>query len=200
MNKTVIATFVAIAAGPAMAGSLYVPPAEVIAQPVTTSYDWSGGYLGGSAGALFGTMDYTPGGSWTIGAALTYGGFAGYNVQNGAFVYGGELSANMYDGYPTGFPTESFSYILDAKARAGYAMDDVLVYGFAGGSLSHYNEVTNWPLYGANFGAGVEFGLFDHVTVGGEYIGRYLTGSTTAPGQSNTDWLHGAQARVALRF
>lgn len=203
MDKMLIAAFAAVVAGPVLAGNLYEPQPEVdvFTPPMSAPvYDWSGIYAGAGAGALFGSMDYAPGGAWSIGNAMTYGGFAGYNFQSGSMVYGGELAVNMYDGFPAGFPAESFSYIADAKARVGYAMDNILGYGFAGGSLSEYNEVTTWGLYGANFGAGVELGVTDNISVGGEYIGRYLFGDTATPGQVQTNWLHGAQARVAIRF
>jgi len=198
------AAAVALIAGPAAAGGLDDPVVTVqpTAPTIASSYDWSGFYIGAQGGALMGDMEYTPGLSFDIDPELTYGAFAGYNFQDGAMVYGGEIAGSVFDGYPVGFPTETFDYIVDAKLRVGYAMDNVLVYGFGGVSTAQYTDAVSdsWQLYGANFGLGGEVGVTDNVAVGVEYIGRYLTGDTATAGQTQDNWLHGVQARVSFRF
>ena len=79
----------------------------------------------------------------------------------------------------------------------------VLVYGFAGGSIGQYTipaVPATWSIYGANYGAGLEFGITDNVSIGGEYVGHYLTGETNIAGQSQNTLLHELRARVAIRF
>ena len=56
--------------------------------------DWSGLYAGASYSSESGYGDwYNPtfNPDFPMSGSL-YGGFAGYNMQNGAFVYGGELA------------------------------------------------------------------------------------------------------------
>lgn len=187
----------------AMAGSLVVPttaPAPRAAAPV--AYDWSGAYVGVFGGMGWGNVDYTPPGVTTaIDAAATYGGFAGYNLQSGSVVYGAEIAAGHFAGFAAGFPTESYDYIVDAKLRAGYAIDNVLVYGFGGYSFGHFADGfgSDWPVSGFNAGFGAEIGLTDNIVAGAEYIGRSLKGTTPLPSTQST-WINAVQARVSLRF
>lgn len=208
MKKFLLAsTVLAMAAAPAMAGSVVAPmPDPVPMAPIQVQapvYDWTGAYAGVFGGGLFGDQTMTPGGTDTFDFATTYGAFVGYNVQSGSMVYGGELAAGFYNGAPTAAPTESFDYIADLKLRLGYAMDNTMIYAFGGPSTAHYDDpVTpdDFQLWGANFGAGVEFGVSDNVVIGAEYIGHYLTGDNTAATVNYENWLHGAQARVSFRF
>ncbi|MCB1337006.1 MAG: outer membrane beta-barrel protein [Maritimibacter sp.] len=207
MKTYLLATTAAVLmAGPLMAGGLVQPTVEpVIATPapvVAPVYDWSGAYVGATGGWQFGSSTLDPGATVDVDGAASYGAFAGYNFQNGNMVYGGELAAGLYNGFPVGSPTASYDYVIDAKARAGIAMDNVLLYGFAGPSLASFTDAgaNQYNLLGANFGVGGEYGVTDNLSVGLEYIGHYLTGDTAAPATTQTDWLHGVQARVALRF
>ncbi len=200
-------TVLTMAAAPALAGSVVAPtPDPTPVAPIQVQapvYDWTGPYAGVYGGGLWGEQTATPPGATdTFDFATSYGGFAGYNVQSGSIVYGGEIAAGFYNGAPTGSPTDEFDYIGDAKLRLGYAMDNVLLYGFGGASTAHYSDPgapDDWQLWGANFGAGVEFGVSENVVIGGEYIGRYLTGEDSG-GTSYDNWLHGAQARISIRF
>lgn len=205
MKKILLASAAIILSGTtAFAGNLFVPaPSPVPYAAAATTYDWSGAYVGGYVGGDMGTMEYfTPSvGPYDIDAAWAYGGFVGYNWQSGNLVYGVEAAAGLFEGFPAGWPAEGYDYIIDARVRVGHAMDNVLLYGFGGGSLSSYTIAPDtWSLYGANFGAGVEFGVTDNVTIGGEYIGRFLTGETDTPPQTQDTWLHGLQLRASLRF
>lgn len=194
-----------IAAGAATAGTV-APPAPdpvPVAPTPAPAYDWSGAYFGGYAGGGMGTMEYqTPAfGPYDIDPAWSYGAFAGYNWQSGNLVYGVEASVGLFQGFPVGFPGESYDYIVDARARVGHAMDNVLVYGFAGGSIGQYTiPPDSWSIYGANYGAGLEFGVTDNLSIGGEYVGHYLTGETNVAGQTQNTILHELRARVAVRF
>lgn len=207
MKKILLSTTAALLIGsPALAGSVVAPAMEapvVAPAPVVSSYDWTGPYVGAQGGWVFGSQELDPpGGSVTVDGASSFGAFAGYLFQNGNMVYGGELAASLYNGFPVGSPAASWNYIADAKLRAGVAMDNTLLYAFAGPSLSGYTDqlANDYNLWGANFGVGGEYGVTDNVSLGVEYIGHYLTGDTAVAGQTQTDWLHGIQARVSLRF
>ncbi len=133
------ATAAALAHTPALAGSPEAPvfPVTQIAPPATT--DWSGFYAGGmvsfdDAGFINFFNGGVPGSAFPEDSATTFGGFAGYNFQNGAFVYGGELSVSSGGFGASGFPAAYFETIFDLKGRAGYSFGDVLVYGVVGGS------------------------------------------------------------------
>ncbi len=196
-----------LAASGAIAGNVIPPepdPAPYV--PAPSVYDWSGAYFGGYAGQGMGTMEYeNPAvGPYDLDPNWSYGAFAGYNWQAGNLVYGVEASVGLFQGFPVGFPTESYDYIADARARVGHAMDNVLVYGFAGGSIGQYTisgTPPSWTIYGANYGAGLEFGVTDNLSIGGEYVGHYLTSSdTNNPGQNQNTVLHELRARAAVRF
>lgn len=204
MKRFLLASAAVILSGTAtFAGSPVAPaPTPVPYTPAATTYDWSGAYVGGYVGGAMGTMETSPppAGPWDIAPAWAYGGFVGYNWQSGNLVYGVEVAAGLFEGFPGPFVTESYDYIVDARLRVGHAIDNVLLYGFGGGSFGTYTLPPTWMIYGANFGAGVEFGVTDSVTIGGEYIGRFLTGETVVLGQTQNTWLHGLQLRASLRF
>lgn len=203
MKITVSIAAVMIALGaPAFAGSIApVVPVAPIAPAVAPVVDWSGFYIGGSYGADSGTMGYTPGSNYTFDPATSYGGFAGYNLQNGAFVYGAEVWVGSTSAFPSGFPAEGYDYMADLKLRAGYAMGDVMVYGFAGGSMSQYTEVgPPWQNYGYNIGVGVDVKITGNMFAGVEYIRRDMTGDTNNPGQTQNTILNSVQARVGWKF
>lgn len=195
-----------LAASGAIAGNVTPPepdPAPYV--PAPSVYDWSGAYVGGYAGQGMGTMEYeNPAvGPYDIDPAWSYGAFAGYNWQAGNLVYGVEASVGLFQGFPVGFPNETFDYMADLRARVGHAMDNVLAYGFAGGSIGQYTIPSipaTFSIYGANYGAGLEFGITDNLSIGGEYVGHYLTGETHNPGQDQNTILHELRVRAAVRF
>ena len=105
----------ALSAGMASAGGKLAVPAEpIVAAPAPMAvYDWSGGYAG--LGMTYGRTSYRSGlavndvvipGSnaggflWPSGSGFGLGGFAGFNWQNGDFVYGveGHVSAHRMRG------------------------------------------------------------------------------------------------------
>jgi len=121
-----------------------------------SAFDWNGFYLG-----LNNAYVNSGGAEWGIG------GVAGFNVQDGAMVYGAELEANalVAGGVVTGG-------LYQATARAGYLVsDDVLVYGVGGAG---YDTGVGHGLVGA----GMEFALTQEVTLGAEYNYLFNTGGT----------------------
>ncbi len=187
------------------------PAAAVIVPPVAnTGADWGGFYLGATYGmGLGGDMEYVTGGAVQgtfddLESGSNYGAFAGYNIQRNNLVFGGEIAYSQVDtpGYgPIGFPAETFNYFVDGKARVGYAMNKVLVYGFAGYTVSQFELGANtWATNGFNYGAGVDIMLGEHMFMGAEYIGRNLSGETSNAGQIQTTNIQAVQLRAGWKF
>lgn len=204
-NIFVVSTIAIFAAGAAVAGSLEPVAVETApyAIPASIATDWSGFYVGGLAGIQNGDLISNPG---TPGAIVTpidvtnYGGFAGYNFQQGSIVYGAEIAAQMGN-VTVGGINGNLDYLVDARARVGYAFDSVLVYaagGYSAGQVSNLGVSETFS--GFNVGAGLELAVTDNFFLGGEYIYRDMSGTTTVgliPFDIKT---HGVQVRAGFRF
>lgn len=172
----------------ALAGNID-PPVIVDVEPVAaTTVDWGGFYGGLAVAAGTSTTDYFydgvhSNGPWD-GEGTVYGGFAGYNVQTGNVVFGGELSYMMGDIYSVD-DEGTFSNILDAKARAGYAVGSVMVYGTVGYSSASFGEDYAAPatdlMTGFGFGVGADLMVTEKIFAGLEYYSRTLDGALTYP-------------------
>lgn len=217
-SKSLGAAITLLLASPALAGSTDTPvfpvtqiaPAAIPVAPAATN-DWSGFYAGGivsfdSAGfvGLFDTNDGTLGASSPMNDSTSYGGFAGYNFQRGAFVYGGEFAATS-GGLATTLNPNNIYYeeVFDLKARAGYSFGSALIYGVVGGSYSnlHWGEGFNAPSTGLTYGGGVEYMVGQQLFVGAEYLVRDLTGERddNFPEEARVT-TQSAQLRVGWKF
>lgn len=167
--------------GVASAADMYrkAPPVAPVVAPIT-AYNWTGFYAGASLGGewLQDKVSY-PGGSTTVGPASVYGGLqAGYNYQMGPWVIGAETDV----GYAR--PTKSLlvgraeeNWQGTIRARAGYAFDNVLLYGTGGFAWANFKLSDNaagvertttrggWVL-----GAGAEYAFTKNISVKGEYL------------------------------
>jgi len=154
--------------------------------------DWTGAYGGLSLGSVGFKQDLTMGGSTTAipqdrKAAL--GAFAGYQVQSGSLVYGGELAYSMASFPPDGtfhISDTDLSY-LDLVGRIGYSMGPALVYAKAG--YSHADVKFTGPgatvgVEGTIFGLGMDYKLQNSMILGLEYSVRNLHGSTVFGGSA----------------
>lgn len=128
------------------AGGMGTPNVEpAVAAPMAApSADWSGAYVGGFVGAgIFGGTAQDLGGDaldeegYAIrlhDPAAEFGIRAGYNLQRGNFVYGGEidLSGTTFDveaQYDDDYRQEaSTSAMLGITGRAGLAIDNTMVF------------------------------------------------------------------------
>ncbi|WEK03651.1 MAG: outer membrane beta-barrel protein [Candidatus Devosia phytovorans] len=167
--------------------------------------DWTGFYVGASIGGAT-TDDFDEANSaWTGGVQ------AGYLQQFGTFVVGGELSASLSDDlYYQIQPGAGLqeSWAIEAKGRAGVALDQTLIYGTAGIALSELeaagattSEAETYA--GAVFGAGIEQGLGNGWSLRAEYTQtRYWDVDSTIGGIASTDDLtkHAITAGVNYRF
>jgi outer membrane immunogenic protein len=140
MNKVLLAgvALLALASTPAMAADM---PVKVKA-PVVPPYDWTGCYIGGQGGGLYGLSTHTDLYGPYAGYDLTpnfetsgaiAGGTVGCNYQVGPWVYGVEGDYSWTDLKGTTpninslFPNESSetkqTWIGTARVRFGYAWD-----------------------------------------------------------------------------
>ena len=167
--------------------------------PVSYAYNWSGPYVGGFAGKLWGDQNwnYVLGGK-VEGADAGYiaGGQAGYNLQFGRVVLGVEADygfSNAHGGVPC--PNASFftcnaevDSLMSVAGRAGVTWERALFYlkgGYAGGDVrvetksnlglaippsgTPTNGTTNWQS-GLTFGGGMEFALTQQWSAKAEYM------------------------------
>ncbi|PIO97161.1 22 kDa outer membrane protein [uncultured Pleomorphomonas sp.] len=153
---------------PVFAADLNEPiPAAPYVAPVSTAFDWTGAYVGADVGY-----------SWANKAAsrnkdhdaVIGGVFAGYNyqIQNNIVVGGeGEIAYGGADPLAT--------WTGAVRGRAGYAFDNILVYGTVGGLVGQ-GEMKNdgrnntRTHVGYQVGAGVEAALTNNITARAEYL------------------------------
>ncbi|WP_341368294.1 outer membrane beta-barrel protein [Yoonia sp. BS5-3] len=164
------------------------PIAAVIiaALPSATLADFSGAYGGAALGVVSPNLDFSDLLEGLIDEDIVIGledttslsAFAGYQIQNGAFVYGGEVAF-------TTAPNMEFVGVsidnsaTDIKGRLGYAVDDqLLAYGALG-----YSQVTididdidlELDADGLFLGAGVDYLLTDNIVLGAEVSTRKVS-------------------------
>lgn len=148
-------TFVMVS-GSAYAADLIPEPVEV-APPAAMPFDWSGFYAGVHAGYAWGSESDNQGtvvsengplGFGTSADSFNLSGFVGgvhggYNWQAGQFVFGvegdidyadisGSHNYNYFGGGVTGDLSLESNWQASARLRAGYAIDNFLVYGTGG--------------------------------------------------------------------
>jgi outer membrane immunogenic protein len=167
-------------------GARPVGKAPVIA-PVAL-YNWSGFYIGGHIGGVWGDKDWTdvtfPGLAFADGSSeisgFLAGGQAGFNWQAGAWVFGieGQVSWTNADGahlclFNVGLTCETnLNWLGTVAGRIGYAFNNVLLYakgGFAFANEDYLQSVTGTGIVialsedetrtGWMVGAGVEYGF-----------------------------------------
>jgi outer membrane immunogenic protein len=152
-------------------------PTAYAPSPIS-AYDWTGGYLGLNLGYHWGRVTNF-GGMRPSGAAG--GAQAGYNWQFGQFVFGAETDMQLSGARDT-FAAWQFSnpWFGSVRARAGFAMNNVLFYATAGlayGGLELQlgGASENRRHLGLSTGAGVEVGLGRQWSARAEYLFNDLT-------------------------
>lgn len=170
----------AVAFGAAVAFALPAPAAAAdlapnyYAAPVPYyAFGWAGSYIGGTAGYEWGSVDN----SATHPSGFAGGVEAGWNWQNGGFVYGGETEFNVSGAKDTFAPYQfSNPWFGTVRGRAGFAFDNVLIFGTAGlgygeltaetfGSLSESHTSFGWVT-----GLGAEFSFTPHWSAKAEWL------------------------------
>lgn len=108
-----------------LSGSYEAPPSYSEAP----SSSWTGAYAGGHVGAAMPHAN-----PFRDGKGLALGVQGGYNYDMGSVVVGGELEASHLGDTKVGVPDGNLRerWRVAAKAKAGVKLDDTLVYGTAG--------------------------------------------------------------------
>jgi len=148
--------------------------------PTVALADFNGAYAGLSFGPNVKNELTASGGgvSASVDAddSNAIGVFAGYQVQNGDVVYGGELAiANSSDvTFDFGDGDEATGDIrtVDIKGRAGYVFGDIMAYGVLGFSQITSDDNDDDNATGFNFGVGAEYVVADNIVIGAEYLAR----------------------------
>ncbi|WP_425074614.1 outer membrane protein [Sagittula sp. S175] len=177
----------------AMAGSLdttvveATPVVPVQVPAVVPANTWTGGYLGLSLGAAKGEI----GGSDTT--EPVYGLHGGYDYQfNNGLVAGGEIEYQGNDDLTVG--GVDVDNVSRAKAKLGYDLGNMMVYGTAGVSKvnTSLGDATA-PVYGV----GAEYKVTERFGIGAEYLNENFKnlGATNTDLQQDTLNLRGT-----LRF
>ncbi|MCK1709573.1 MULTISPECIES: outer membrane protein [unclassified Bradyrhizobium] len=147
-------------------------------QPLN-AYSWAGPYLGANVGYEWGSVDNNP----AKPSGFVGGVQAGYNFQNGPWVFGveGDIQAAGADDTfaPWKFSNPWFGTL---RGRAGYALSNVLFYGTAGLAFGELRAQTfGWTeshtTAGWTIGAGAEVGLAPNWSAKLEYL--YIDLSTS---------------------
>ncbi len=172
-NKTIAAVAVATmtAAGSAAAADLPRGPAPYYPLP-SSIYNWTGPYAGLNIGYEWGKVTN----SSIEPSGVAGGGQVGYNWQIGQFVFGGETDIQI-SGADDTFAPYKFSnpWFGTLRGRAGFAINNVLLYGTAGLA---YGEIKgeffgideNKTHIGWTAGAGLEFGFATSWSAKVEYL------------------------------
>ena len=193
------------------ADAVEVPPEPPVSQDPFVEYEpsssWSGIYVGAFGGREWGTFDSTAGDvdadGWMGGA------FVGYNVQNGSIVYGAEGDLGFSGANGSLGAVELDQGIFGSlRARLGYQLDPVLLYGTAGvaatkakitdASGSDSNTHLGWTV-----GAGADALLTDNIFGRLEY--RYSDYEEKAFATPNTAVSsgfsdHSVRAGIGMKF
>ncbi|MEO0903283.1 MAG: outer membrane beta-barrel protein [Pseudomonadota bacterium] len=176
-------------------GALHASLAALLLVPTIASADWSGGYAGAQLDALVGDDIFI---APVIGGGIavpedsldvdtTFSGFAGYQIQQGDIVLGGEFAIGQANGVTVDdFDADlSDTRMIDLKARVGYDLGETLVYGVAGFSQARLLDTDDAGIdflgldldtsTGINYGFGVDYKVNEQFTVGAEYLIRELS-------------------------
>ncbi len=140
----VAASLVAVA--PALAAdAIYTAPTQPAA-PVASfaPTDWSGSYVGVFGGYSFGRFADDDGNRLDADD-FVLGGFGGFNVQNGNYVFGieGDVGYSFVDVPAGGGGLLEQGAFGSLRGRIGYAFDPALIYATAGVAATSLTASTN---------------------------------------------------------
>jgi outer membrane immunogenic protein len=199
MAKTLLAAAFAIAALSAGARAADFNPYA----PVSRGTSWQGPYVGGNIGYQWGRVSNNP----AKPRGVTGGIQAGYNVQHSLFVFGGETDLQLSDSNAT-FASWKFSnpWFGSLRARAGFAVNNVLFYGTAGlaygslklqnnsGPVSETHNSAGWTA-----GTGAELAVDRHWSARAEYLYVDL-GSNSFTVDANNHGIRSSLLRLGINY
>ena len=203
MKKRILAISVATAtatAGAAVAADLPRGPAPYYYPPPAV-YNWTGFYAGLNLGYEWGKVTN----SSINPSGIAGGGQIGYNWQIGQFVFGAEADIQASAADDT-FASYKFSnpWFGTVRGRAGYAINNVLLYGTLGlaygnldaqlGSLEENKTLVGWT-----GGLGMEVGFTPNWSAKVEYLYMDLASRTfSITGVDNG--LHSSYLRLGVNY
>jgi len=161
-----------VAAGATCAADAPRAPSYYTAAAPVSAYAWAGPYLGVNLGYQWGYTTNNP----TRPSGLAGGAQAGYNWQTGQFVFGGEADIALSGADDTFAPWKFANpWFGTLRARAGFALNNVLLYGtlgFAlGGGRAESTGLSESKTHaGWTAGGGVEVGVTQNVSARVEYL------------------------------
>jgi opacity protein-like surface antigen len=187
----VLGAFLMSASVASAADMLVDIPAPVIPPSVPATHDWSGWYIGGYAGYLWGdfTHDWPQPGLSGLDAGVE----VHYNAVSGPWVLSPFVAATI----PTqksviaGLVPVNVQWAAQAGLRLGYAIDRWLPYVYGGGVIgsayagNFVNE--SQTHFGYIVGAGIEYAVDDSWTVGVRYA-FYDLGPQDYTGGGRVGW------------
>lgn len=184
---------------PALASGPVAPPPPVVDYVMPApAFDWAGAYGGLSYSSVSGRVTQSPGALPDLDSVNGWGAFAGYNWQRGNFVFGPELSYIDFDTGYVGFP-ERQRNALELRARAGYAVNNVMFYGFVGAARSELFGLGVWNSQnGVSYGLGAQFHVRSNVFVGVEAARRNM--SATIGGANVENDIDTITLRIGYQF
>jgi outer membrane immunogenic protein len=203
MRRTMfIAAAAVLASGAAPAADLPAGgPVPYYRQVSVSPYSWAGFYVGLNTGYEWGKVS----GVETSPNGFAGGAQAGYNWQSGQFVFGGETDIQA-SGADDTFANYKFSnpWFGTLRARAGYAMNNILVYGTFGiayGDLraEQLGVSETHTLVGWTAGAGMEVGFTPNWSARVEYLYMDL-GSRSFALTGNDDGLRASYLRFGVNY
>jgi outer membrane immunogenic protein len=183
-----VALLATVAGGGAWAADLPHPSYYTAPAPLS-AYSWTGLYLGGNLGHEWGTTSNNP----TRPSGFAGGLQGGYNWQTGQLVFGGEADIQLSGANDTFAPWKfSNPWFGTLRGRAGFAVNNILIYGTAGVALGELSaqaiglQSENHTNVGWTAGVGVEAGLAASWSAKVEYLFIDLASNTYAlTGTSN---------------
>jgi outer membrane immunogenic protein len=167
--RCVVAAGVALAADGAVAADF--PAVPFMGAPAGI-YSWTGGYVGEHFGYEWAGTTRNP----TNPSGVAGGFQGGYNLQSGQFVVGGELDISMSAADDSIAPWKfSNPWFGTVRARGGYALNNILLYGTAGFAYGGvhaegFGLTEDKTLNGWTAGGGVEVGLARNWSARVEYL------------------------------
>ena len=156
-------------------------------QPLN-AFSWAGPYLGGNLGYAWGSVENNQ----TKPSGFVGGVQGGYNWQSGPWVFGAEADIQATGANDTFAPWKfSNPWFGTVRGRAGYAFNNVYLYGTGGLAFGELRGETfglaeTHTNLGWTVGVGAEFGLVQNWTAKIEYLYVDLNSSNfTITGASN---------------
>ena len=181
----------------------YAPRAPYTVNQPLNAFSWAGPYLGGNLGYEWGSVDHNP----TKPSGFAGGVQAGYNWQNGPWVFGVEGDLEVSGANDTFAPWKfSNPWFGTVRGRAGYAINNIFFYGTAGLAFGELRGETfglseSHTTAGWTAGVGAEFGLTPNWSTKIEYLYVDLANSNfVVTGASNGYRFGLVRAGVNYRF